>query len=90
MSSEKNEGEVLLETKIYKNEIYQIQQETLIVWTDPETDTELALSFQEANGCKEIWEQLTSIQRLTSDNNGTFFFFIIIIKLNSLFIHLFI
>lgn len=72
--SEKEEGVSLLETKIYKNDIYQVQQgscrinietrlflfcisttDTLIVWTDPETDTDLALSFQEAAGCKEIW-----------------------------------
>jgi protein phosphatase-4 regulatory subunit 3 len=49
-------------------------QETLIVWTDPETDTELALSFQEVAGCKEIWDQINTIQKLAtaadSDEDG--------------------
>lgn len=29
--------------------------ETLIVWTEPQTMIDMALSFQEADGCAQIW-----------------------------------
>lgn len=29
--------------------------ETLIVWTEPQTMIDMALSFQEADGCAHIW-----------------------------------
>lgn len=29
--------------------------ETLIVWTEPSTMIDMALSFQEADGCAQIW-----------------------------------
>lgn len=29
--------------------------ETLIVWTEPQTQVDMALSFQEADGCAQIW-----------------------------------
>lgn len=29
--------------------------ETLIVWTEPSTGIDMALSFQEADGCAQIW-----------------------------------
>lgn len=29
--------------------------ETLIVWTEPQTGIDMALSFQEADGCAQIW-----------------------------------
>jgi protein phosphatase-4 regulatory subunit 3 len=66
--SEKDE-QILLESKIYNREIYQIQQDTLIVWTDPETDTELALSFQEVAGCKDIWDQISTVQKIGKSND---------------------
>lgn len=28
---------------------------TLIVWSDPDTNIDLALSFQEADGCQDVW-----------------------------------
>lgn len=61
---------MLLETKISKDDGYQKQQgnrqlhngltpayeiiETLIVWTES-NGTDMALSFQEADGCAGIW-----------------------------------
>lgn len=62
---------MLLETKISKDDGYQKQQgdekfhgeilacanrlaETLIVWTES-NGTDMALSFQEAEGCAAIW-----------------------------------
>lgn len=45
---------MLLETKIQKDDGYQKQQDTLIVWTEA-NGTDMALSFQEAEGCAVIW-----------------------------------
>jgi protein phosphatase-4 regulatory subunit 3 len=28
---------------------------TLIVWNEPDTSVDLALSFQESEGCQEVW-----------------------------------
>lgn len=29
--------------------------ETLIVWTEPDSEMDMALSFQEAEGCTAVW-----------------------------------
>ena len=52
---------MLLETRIIKDDSYQKQQETLIVWTEP-NGTDMALSFQEADGCSTIWDFLSQVQ----------------------------
>lgn len=70
MESEDQPDRILLETKIQKEDQYQKQQgesgpwdtlttvdlviETLIVWTTS-NGTDMALSFQEADGCASIW-----------------------------------
>ncbi|KAJ3411746.1 Platinum sensitivity protein [Chytridiales sp. JEL 0842] len=36
--------------------------ETLIVWTEP-NGTDLALSFQEASGCSDIWDWIEEVQK---------------------------
>ncbi len=41
---------------------YQSLVETLIVWTDPD-GKDMALSFQESEGCNEIWEFLCEVQK---------------------------
>ncbi|KAK9475733.1 component of IIS longevity pathway SMK-1-domain-containing protein [Lipomyces japonicus] len=62
---------LLLETKIFKEVQYQKQQDTLIVWTDPD-EIDLALSFQEGEGCASIWEFVTAVQRhLGVDDNNS-------------------
>lgn len=53
VQSEDEPDRVLLETRITKDDGYQKQQETLIVWTEP-NGTDMALSFQEAEGCAAI------------------------------------
>ena len=53
---------MLLETRVVKDDTYQKQQETLIVWTEP-TGTDMALSFQEAEGCSTIWEFVQTVQQ---------------------------
>ncbi|OJJ68524.1 hypothetical protein ASPBRDRAFT_133502 [Aspergillus brasiliensis CBS 101740] len=62
VESEDEPNRMLLETKISKDDGYQKQQETLIVWTEP-NGTDMALSFQEAEGCAVIWNFVTSVQQ---------------------------
>jgi len=52
--SEDEPERTLLETKITREDGYQKQQDTLIVWTEANV-TDMALSFQEAEGCTAIW-----------------------------------
>lgn len=54
VESEDQPERMLLETKIQKDDGYQKQQDTLIVWTES-NGTDMALSFQEADGCAVIW-----------------------------------
>lgn len=51
---------ILLETIISKQSQFQKQQDTLIVWTEPSTCKDMALSFQEAEGCTSIWKFINS------------------------------
>jgi protein phosphatase-4 regulatory subunit 3 len=62
------DGNILLESKVYVDDIYQRQQETLIVWNDPITNQDLALSFQEEVGCQEMWEQIQGYQARVADS----------------------
>ncbi|KAI9350073.1 component of IIS longevity pathway SMK-1-domain-containing protein, partial [Zopfochytrium polystomum] len=59
------DSSVLLDSKIRKEDVYNRQQDTLIVWTEP-NGTDLALSFQEAAGCTDIWNIILDIQRRLS------------------------
>ncbi|KAJ1974571.1 SMEK 2, suppressor of mek1 (Dictyostelium), partial [Dimargaris verticillata] len=52
---------ILLSTPVLKEGFYQKQQSTLIVWTE-RNGSDLALSFQDSNGCGEIWEKIYEIQ----------------------------
>ena len=45
---------------------YLFSLDTLIVWREPETGIDLALSFQEEAGCKEVWWVLSSNYERTS------------------------
>ncbi|EPQ30255.1 uncharacterized protein PFL1_02371 [Pseudozyma flocculosa PF-1] len=54
--------DVLLASKVVREEVYQRQQETLVVWTEP-GGADMALSFQEPEGCNEVWEFLTEVQK---------------------------
>ncbi|CAO3571329.1 unnamed protein product [Mortierella alpina] len=65
--SELEEKEVLLSSRIrVGDDLYQRQQDTLIVWT--EDDVDLALSFQEADGCSEIWDDINEVQQHYADD----------------------
>ncbi|KAF2734759.1 DUF625-domain-containing protein [Polyplosphaeria fusca] len=61
VASEDDPGRQLLETKISKDDGYQKQQDTLIVWTE-QNGTDMALSFQEPEGCAGIWEFVNEVQ----------------------------
>ncbi|BFZ63895.1 Platinum sensitivity protein [Saitoella coloradoensis] len=60
--SENDPKEMLLKSRILREDVYQKQQETLIVWTEANGE-DMALSFQEADGCAEIWNYITNVQR---------------------------
>ncbi|KAF2652711.1 DUF625-domain-containing protein [Lophiostoma macrostomum CBS 122681] len=61
VASEDDPSRQLLETKISKDDGYQKQQDTLIVWTE-QNGTDMALSFQEPEGCAGIWDFVNEIQ----------------------------
>ena len=63
--SEDDTERTLLTTRITKDDGYQKQQDTLIVWTEG-NGVDMALSFQEASGCSSIWEFVHAIQQKIS------------------------
>ncbi|KAG6017563.1 hypothetical protein E4U54_006311 [Claviceps lovelessii] len=65
VESEEHPERLLLETKIQKEDGFQKQQETLIVWQEPGSGTDMALSFQEAEG-----RFVSSVQQTLSSNLG--------------------
>ncbi|WFD30001.1 Platinum sensitivity protein [Malassezia sp. CBS 17886] len=54
--------EILLNSPVAKDDVYRRQHDTLVVWTEPSC-VDLALSFQEMEGCNEVWDFLTEVQR---------------------------
>ncbi|PGG98601.1 hypothetical protein AJ80_09510 [Polytolypa hystricis UAMH7299] len=62
VESEDQPDRVLLETRVSKEDGYQKQQETLIVWTE-QNGVDMALSFQEPEGCAVIWDFLNNVQQ---------------------------
>ncbi|KUJ14399.1 DUF625-domain-containing protein [Mollisia scopiformis] len=63
VTSEDHPDRMLLETRICKEDGFQKQQDTLIVWTEPTTGVDMALSFQESDGCASVWKFVNSIQQ---------------------------
>ncbi|KAI0132308.1 component of IIS longevity pathway SMK-1-domain-containing protein [Xylariales sp. AK1849] len=70
VESEDQPERVLLETRISKGDGFHKQQETLIVWTEPSNGIDMALSFQEAEGCTMIWRFINGIQQQFRPSNG--------------------
>ncbi|KAI1877312.1 hypothetical protein JX265_003320, partial [Neoarthrinium moseri] len=62
VESEDQPDRILLETRVAKGDSFHKQQETLIVWTEPSNGVDMALSFQEADGCTMIWRFINGIQ----------------------------
>ncbi|KAJ8106222.1 hypothetical protein ONZ43_g7137 [Nemania bipapillata] len=70
VESEDQPGRTLLETRICKEDGFHKQQETLIVWTEPSSGVDMALSFQEAEGCAIIWKFINNIQQQYNPTNN--------------------
>ncbi|KXN89450.1 hypothetical protein AN958_05612 [Leucoagaricus sp. SymC.cos] len=60
--AERDFNDVILRTVIRSNDVYQRQQDTLIVWTEPD-GVDYALSFQDPEGCSEVWNFITEVQQ---------------------------
>lgn len=59
-ATRETDNSVLLHVRIVGDDIYQRQGDNIITWTEPPSKegkdaVELALSFQDDVGCKEIW-----------------------------------
>ena len=61
-STQPLDTDLLLVSKIHPDKEYHKQQDTLILWTEPDQDIDLALSFQEQDGREEIWEKICEVQ----------------------------
>jgi len=48
--------------RLSDEDIYQRQGNTIITWKEPTNDIDLALSFQEEEGCKEVWNKINDLQ----------------------------
>ncbi|KAJ2972586.1 hypothetical protein NUW58_g9154 [Xylaria curta] len=70
VESEDQPDRILLKTRICKEDGFHKQQETLIVWTEPTNGVDMALSFQEAEGCAMIWKFINSIQQQYNPSNN--------------------
>ncbi|UKZ74256.1 hypothetical protein TrVFT333_001918 [Trichoderma virens FT-333] len=81
VESEDQPERLLLETTIQKQDGFQKQQgklatapyfpfQTLIVWQEPGSGVDMALSFQEAEGCAMIWRFVNSVQQQFQQNAG--------------------
>lgn len=55
------DGKELLLSKVVDEDVYQRQGDNIITWCDV-TQEDLALSFQENEGCLLIWNQLMEVQ----------------------------
>lgn len=65
VTEENSDNNLLLNVLVVKEDIYNRQQETLIVWAEPD-GSNFALSFQEPVGCNNVWDEICKIQRLLS------------------------
>lgn len=54
--------EILLNCTVRIDDVYQRQQDTLIVWTEVD-GTDYALSFADIEGCTEVWEFILEVQK---------------------------
>lgn len=65
--AEANMSEIILKTTIRSSDVYQRQQDTLIVWTEPD-GVDYALSFQDPEGCMELWNFILEVQSLRANS----------------------
>ncbi|CAI5758948.1 unnamed protein product [Candida verbasci] len=62
VTNESNSDEILLQSYLEGSIQYQRQQDTLIVWTD-QNGCDLALSFQESEGCADLCDFIIKVQQ---------------------------
>ena len=62
------DNSTLLESVVSLDDIYQLQGDSLIVWNDLETNMDMALSFQETDGCQQVWDEIRGIQGREADS----------------------
>jgi protein phosphatase 4 regulatory subunit 3 len=60
--SEADYKHIILQTTIRSSDTYQRQQDTLIVWTEP-NGVDYALSFQDPEGCSAVWQFIEDVQQ---------------------------
>ena len=55
--------------------VYQRQRDTIITWQQPDMMVDLALSFQDVEGCQDIWDALQMVEQkynqMIAEDNGT-------------------
>ncbi|KAJ1989272.1 Platinum sensitivity protein [Coemansia sp. RSA 1358] len=64
--SEHELNRVILDCVVQRGEVYQQQDSTLIVWTEP-TGEDIALSFQEQEGCLSILNQILEFENVMKE-----------------------
>ncbi|EGW34847.1 uncharacterized protein SPAPADRAFT_131882 [Spathaspora passalidarum NRRL Y-27907] len=73
--SETESNQIILKSFLEGSIQFQRQQETLIVWTDL-TGKDLALSFQETEGCADLCEFIVKMQQANYSPNISLYFVI--------------
>jgi len=61
---EEGHGRALLRHTLDSRVEYARQGDTIVTWFDPASDKDLALSFQEAKACAELWKLICLVQRV--------------------------
>eukprot|EP00658_Telonema_sp_P-2_P026647 TRINITY_DN2077_c0_g1_i2.p1 TRINITY_DN2077_c0_g1~~TRINITY_DN2077_c0_g1_i2.p1 ORF type:complete len:788 (+),score=157.31 TRINITY_DN2077_c0_g1_i2:262-2625(+) len=64
------EAPVLPTPQVAAEEAYQRQGDTIISWSDPNLQVDLALSFQESERCTVFWTELQVLQGRTPEDSG--------------------
>ena len=59
-----HDDKLLLNEPLMKEDVYRRVRDTIISWAHPDTNVELALSFQEAAGCEILWDLVCQAQGL--------------------------
>ncbi|MEW5311181.1 MAG: hypothetical protein WDW38_002917 [Sanguina aurantia] len=68
--SEDESTRTLLIHKISLADIYTRSGEhTIITWQDPDSSIEVAISFQDPEGCQQIWDNMMEVQREATAKN---------------------
>lgn len=70
VESEDEPERLLLDTGVCREDGFQKQRDTLIVWTEPNSGLDMALSFQEPEGCAMIWKFVNSVQQSVQNGHG--------------------